>query len=263
MVCGSDSMNYVQVFCGLGNQLFQYVFSRYLEKVTGKESVLYFKEKSDSFDCFNLSYIPLDHGITVNEIVYDNGFCNVEPSSDNKLYAGWWQNRDYLMPVLDRVIGDLTLKEEYITPDLAKLEKELMESESVALHFRRTDYVTGDGARMFVSLDMSYYEEAISLISETIGSDNLKIYLFSDDFDYISGITDICGIPVLPMPSRKAHEDMFLMSKCHHHVIANSTFSWWGAVMSPYRDFGITVAPDKWYLAMPSPNLYLDNWMKL
>ena len=96
-------------------------------------------------------------------------------------------------------------------------------------------------------------------IIRTVG-DNVKAYVFSEDTEFASElIKHFRGINIKLMPLREDYEDLYLMSMAKHHIIANSSFSWWSAAIAKTRN-GITVAPKNWFIDRPSPNLYLDGW---
>jgi hypothetical protein len=127
----------------------------------------------------------------------------------------------------------------------------------VSLHIRRGDYeVIRDGAYL---LPMTYYDNAIAAILDIYS--NATFFVFSDDIDYARA----------NLPNRErmvfvdhnneesAHEDLRLMSACHHHIIANSTFSWWGAWLNPNAE-KIVIAPDPWLPDIHRADLIPPTW---
>ena len=124
---------------------------------------------------------------------------------------------------------------------------------SVAVHLRRGDYT--QHTQRFALLQKDYYERALRLIGRAVGrpqyfvvSDDLAAAraLFSDrpDTTFASGGT--------------VFDDMHLIASCHHHVIANSSFSWWGAFLSPWED-GLTVAPRTWFASEVALHTHMDD----
>ncbi len=143
---------------------------------------------------------------------------------------------------------------------MRNLAKEISECNSVAVHLRRGDYLSESNKKIFNTLSLEYYKKAYEKISEIQG-EKLVIYFFTDDKEYAESVKDgLFGNDVRLMPDRKDYEDLYLMTFARHHIIANSSFSWWGAAASK-GSAGCTVAPREWFVDRPSPNLYLDDWM--
>jgi hypothetical protein len=118
---------------------------------------------------------------------------------------------------------------------------------TVSVHVRRGDYVSDPIVNRFHGLvGRAYYEEAILHIRAVSGL-RPTIILFSDDLDAARSEVDGLG-PIISVADGLAGpaEEIVLMSRCDHHVIANSSFSWWGAWLDRTGD-GITVAPRKWF----------------
>lgn len=116
---------------------------------------------------------------------------------------------------------------------------------SISVHIRRTDYIGGN-----VALGLDYYQNAMAFMSDRI--QNPRWFFFSDDvawckntFSTVSNATFIEGNFNAPA------EDLRLMSACAHHIIANSTFSWWGAYLS--CEDGLTLYPHPWFGDAPAP----------
>ena len=264
-------MNYVEVKGGLGNQLFQYTFSKYCEKLSGKASVLqidfydYVKSVSEAtkrtfkLDKFRTDYVSIKGQLFCSQMIKESEFKGVERQADNTFYSGYWQDKRFFEDNSEEIGKSLKLKEEYITENVAAQVVELEKDNTMAIHFRRGDYLTDNNQKIYTSLELDYYKRAIELIKGKSVED-VKGYVFTDDMEYVSGIMDeLWGINLKLMPMREDYEDLYLMTFAKHHIIANSSFSWWGAALS--KGDGLTVAPARWYLDRPSPNLYLDNWL--
>ena len=267
-------MNFVEITGGLGNQMFQYTFSKFLEKITGQTSVLYLNfydyAKDDptlssrkfELDKFKTDFISVNGTINYRSIVYESDFDESNPDIILDAFMGYWQNKIYLNEVSDIIKREFTFKDNYLSDMIKKVASEMYSQNSVSIHVRRSDYLTMQNASLFASLSPDYYEKGLNIISDECNSD-LKVYVFSDDPDYIRENFDFLRAYVFEiMPVRSAYEDMYLMTMCKHHIIANSTFSWWGAVLS-YHIEGMTIAPRTWYIGHPNPNLYLSNWITI
>jgi hypothetical protein len=144
-----------------------------------------------------------------------------------------------------------------------EMQRRIKNSEnSVAVHIRRGDYTLE--AEGNVALPMSYYSSAITQITESLP--NPTFFVFSDDIDFARRNlrADIPAVFVDHNDSLAAHEDLRLMSSCRHHIIANSTLSWWGAWLGSYDD-KIVIAPRNWMVGQRSSytDLFPSNWRLL
>lgn len=257
-------MNYVQIAGGIGNQLFQYSFSKYLEKITNKKTVLdisFYKNtrgmpnvttRDFVLDKFKLDLICVEGSITCSNVVNEYDDFKIDLSQDHVYYSGYWQNLKYCGEILDEIRNKFDL----MIPD-KNVQSILNERNAISIHVRRGDYLNQNNSELFVDLGQDYYDAAISKMIELLGKD-VSFYVFSDDLDYCkSEFKELAKYETVFVPTGRDYEDLFLMSKTKHHIIANSTFSWWGAVLS---DGGITIAPSKWYKHRDAPNLYIKTW---
>ncbi|CUA86810.1 Glycosyl transferase family 11 [Chelatococcus sambhunathii] len=139
---------------------------------------------------------------------------------------------------------------------------------SVSLHVRRGDYVTNpSAAAVHAVLGEGYYGRAIALIHRLLGGD-VDFFLFSDEPDFVQEA--FAGLPrahVVRTDPARSWEDMFLMARCSHHIIANSSYSWWGAWLNPSPE-KVVIAPGQWFtrhkLAMTNVmDLYPEDWIIL
>ena len=124
------------------------------------------------------------------------------------------------------------------------MSKELENVESVSIHIRCGDYFSH--SRYCVCND-SYYKEAIQKISSYVKAP--YFYVFSDDKEWSRNFMSKLGVPFKLVSWNNglmSYQDMFLMSKCKHNIIANSTFSWWGAWLNntPHK---VVIAPSTWF----------------
>ena len=113
-----------------------------------------------------------------------------------------------------------------------------------------------------VDLPLEYYLNAISTIKERLGDPTF--FVFSDDIPFVKEYLpqNLAMVFVDHNDDFSAHEDLRLMSSCHHHIIANSTFSWWGAWLNPRTD-KMVIAPKHWYNTEDSyyPDLLPQTWL--
>ena len=158
--------------------------------------------------------------------------------------VGRWQTSIIAEEVAEELRCELTLKDPAKGKNLELLRQISQSRNPVSLHVRRGDCSVAAPDR--VELPVEYYLNAISTMSERL--DDPTFFVFSDDFPWVkkSFPQNIAIVCVEHNDDFSAHEDMRLMASCHHHIIANSTFSWWGAWLNPRTD-KIVVAPRQWY----------------
>lgn len=139
---------------------------------------------------------------------------------------------------------------------------------SVSLHVRRGDYVSNPhAAAVHTTLDDGYYRRGIALVRRILGNE-VDFFLFSDEPDFVQqAFADLPRAHVVRTDPARSWEDMFLMARCHHHIIANSSYSWWGAWLnaSPEK---VVIAPGQWFtrekLATTNVmDLYPEGWIIL
>ena len=189
---------------------------------------------------------------------YWGDFSKVKRSS---YLVGYWQSEKYFTDYEEVIRSDFTFKE---TLDRENLETStnIQSSNSVSLHVRRGDYVT-HASKTLNTCSVDYYRYAIKYISERVSSP--YFYIFSDDIQWVRNNIDI------PFPAEYVDRnhgcnsfiDMQLMSMCKHHIIANSSFSWWGAWLSGNKG-QIVVAPQKWFRnGLNDSDLIPQRWIRL
>lgn len=179
--------------------------------------------------------------------------------------AGLWQNEGWFAPVTNLIRHEFTFPP--IADDAnAALSRQIQSTNAVSLHVRRGDYLTEPNfASVAHVCSIEYYERAVAYIASRVPIP--VFYIFSDELDWVKQHL------VIPYPcvyvdaneGGKNYEDMRLMSLCRHHIIANSTFSWWGAWLNAKPD-KIVIAPEKW---LPKSNgaaarhVIPPNWISM
>ena len=163
-------------------------------------------------------------------------------SGKNAYLIGFWQNEKYFKNIEELIKADFTF-DNTCAENVAMLEREISNSNSVCLNVRRGDFVNNP-AHGFVG--MEYISEALKYICQTVPVD--KIYVFSDEVDW-------CAENLrLDVPHQIVSHDfagpkfssyLGLMARCKHFIISNSTFGWWAAWLSSNRE-KIVVAPKRW-----------------
>jgi hypothetical protein len=118
---------------------------------------------------------------------------------------------------------------------------------AVSLHVRRGDYVSNpDSSRVHGLCGADYHQAAVRRIAEVVPQPHL--FVFSDDPQWAAGNLhlDHPATIVTGNDTRRDYEDLHLMSLCKHHIVANSSFSWWGAWLDTNPD-KIVIAPERWF----------------
>lgn len=271
---------------GLGNQMFQYAAGKALAtrlNVPLAIDLFYYSKKTKAtqrrfeLDIFNtelnfksdlrnrifVKYKPyfLRHPKLVHKfhifsdlhaMVYEDEFeklCN-----HNTILAGYFQNEQYFKSVEPIIRTDFKFKKP-LNGNNADIAKEILSTQSIAVHIRRGDYVNDPSVNLAVC-GVDYYERAIDFILKEIP--NPSFFIFSDDIKWAKNNLDFRGF----MPSyidwnigEKSYVDMQLMSLCKHNIIANSSFSWWGAWLNQNSE-KIVISPQKWF----KNNLLYENY---
>jgi len=194
---------------------------------------------------------------------------------------GYFQSYKYLEPIRKELLEEISLKED-LSLKYGALLAEMAANNSVAVHVRRGDYVSDAKTRSahFVC-DRPYYERAMILmgkkineLEKNVSGESISVpenfsapvfYIFSDDIVGTKENWPERGNSVFVSgPRMKDYEEMILMSKCRHNIIANSSFSFWAAWLNQNPE-KIVIAPKKWNKKFPRAyrQLLPEQWIKL
>lgn len=284
---------------GLGNQMFQYAAGRALSLQQGQTLLLDISDYSGYdlhqgfelnriFDCaLNLatesdvrSILGWQSSVAVRRLLKRPAFSIfrrkgfvVEPyfhywqeinSVPCECYlTGYWQSEKYFNDAASQIRSDFTFK-----PDLGKENAELgikiNQVNAVSLHVRRGDYAnnpTTTAAHGLCSIE--YYLEAIRYVAQRVQQPHF--FIFSDDIPWVKKNLKI-DFPhqfVEHNKGAESYNDMRMMSMCDHHIIANSSFSWWGAWLNSDPD-KIVIAPKRWFgTNVDVKDLLPKEWIKM
>lgn len=181
--------------------------------------------------------------------------------SRNFYLAGYWQSEKYFCDATESIRADFTFRPP-LSKQNAELARRIGQTTAVSLHVRRGDYVSNakaNAAHGLCSLD--YYRAAILQLAAHV--ERPEFFVFSDDIAWVKANLKIdfpCQY-VDHNQGAESYNDMRLMSLCEHHIIANSSFSWWGAWLNPNMD-KIVVAPRKWFATDKNvEDLYPAGWV--
>jgi hypothetical protein len=195
---------------------------------------------------------------------YSHNYINDFDKINTSCYiSGYWQSEKYFKKYENDLRKIFEFKNSF--SKLNKLhENEILNSNSVSIHVRRGDYISNTNASKYIGIcELTYYKKAIEIISNKI--DKPFYFIFSDDIEYVVNnfnflenyriINNNQGI--------ESYNDMRLMSLCKYHIIANSSFSWWGAWLANNKN-KLVIAPDKWFIGSKEimKDIYCENWIK-
>ena len=285
----------VRLIGGLGNQMFEYAAGRALALRLGTE----LRIDRTPFQNYNLHAYGLQHfaqhtqdaprsaipyvgrfapigralqrirGDKPLNVVKETAFT-FDPSilalGDDVYLDGYWQSEKYFDDAAELIRADF----EVLTPPTDEnrgwLDR-IRDCLAVSLHVRRGDYVTARSANQFHgSCSLDYYRQAIDAVVSGLG-EKPTFFVFSDDQPWAQENLDFGSHEhafVTGNDADKNYEDLRLMSACRHHIIANSTFSWWGGWLNPDPEKRV-IAPRRWFAAegMSTRDLIPSSWEQL
>lgn len=225
---------------GLGNQMFQYAYGRNLS-IQQKETLVL--DKSFLNNLFWQKII----GVTPRK--YEMGEFNIKAKLTNKnnknCLDGYWQNEIYFKDIRKIILNDFSLKKE--SSNFKKLKNIILNTNAISVHIRRGDYAKRRKTKKYHGLlPLKYYQKAVSYIIKKIN--NPYFYVFSDDIDWVkTNFKTSYPTHFVSQPNKLTNaEELILMSCCRHNIIANSSFSWWGAWLNK-NPSKIIIAPRKWF----------------
>ena len=285
----------VRIFDGLGNQLFQYAFARMLQEQnievyldTKKGYEQYFTKFRNHAKRVNKLYkFQIHVNEAPNNYLKNYSFFKQEGIKDKLLYYmathrmwinnywqateinegisihnlksgnfylnGWFQDEELFKDIRLQLLKEIRPKKKIIISK--ELRQLLQEDELVSVHIRRGDYV-----KISNTLSDRYYRDAFERMEEKYN--NPKYLFFSDDINWVKG--KYSDMPNMFFISDyglfEDYEELMIMSSCKSNIIANSTFSWWGAWLNQNPD-KMVIAPKKWFYTQK--NIVPKSWVKI
>jgi hypothetical protein len=207
-----------------------------------------------------LKYKP--KSIVYSDLLYFNGEVF---NTTCKYVNGNWQSEKYFMQIENKIRNAFVFKN--IDTKNNEIALKMANSISVALHIRRGDYL-GNSIYSGVCTE-DYYTKAIELLLNKINNQgNIRFYVFSDDKEFSNKFIAKLKIPADLIEINKGNEsykDLWLMTQCKHNIIANSSFSWWGAWLNNNPD-KIIIAPQIWFNESNEDNykdIVPEQWIKI
>ena len=176
-------------------------------------------------------------------------------------YEGYFQCEQYFADHRGQILRDFSLKVPLNEANEKMLEK-IRSCQSVSLHVRRGDYTQADNVRFHGLCSLDYYRDAIDYVASKV--ERPEFFLFSDDVDWVKDNLKI-AYPYTVVDindGATAYFDLECMKNCKHNIIANSSFSWWGAWLNENPE-KIVVAPQRWFAGARSVDVVPESWKKI
>jgi hypothetical protein len=284
----------VRLMGGMGNQLFQFAAGRRLASRHGSELLLdlgWFRHEGKSVATprsFQLGGFEVAAGLTelqprvlagwerkrrwslssrrrlevIRQRDSDAALDErVLGAPDDVLLLGYWQSEKYFVDAADVVRRELRFPDE---PDerYAHVDEIARNPSAVAVHVRRGDYVAHpETSAVHGALGRDYYRRALELVAARV--EDSQFLAFSDEPEWVE--RELAPeFRLMVVTGGDAHQELRLMSRCTHHVIANSSFSWWGAWLGEQND-SVVVAPARWFSdpGVDTSSVIPERWVRL
>ena len=288
-------MNIIEIKGGLGNQMFQAALCiAFKEKGIPAAADLSFYNSGKQERDLALDFFPQMHLATANEreaarlrgYGYHDSLLEkvrrrVRPSTariyqedvrkgyqpevfdqQDTYISGYWQCEKYFAEYRDELL------KRFCFPKLQdeackKMRDQILNTETpVSLHVRRGDYLSSKYSEVYRDICTElYYQRAMSLMREEYSG--CRFYVFSDDLSWCRthlGGTDLTFIDC--NSGKNSPYDMYLMSICKHNIVANSSFSWWGAWLNQNKEKEV-MAPERWFHHMDVTDQICDTWRRI
>jgi Glycosyl transferase family 11 len=288
-----SAIKVVRVIGGLGNQMFQICFYQWLKKQ--------FPQFHVSIDLQSYAHYTLHDGYLMDQIFQTNAdvadantlrkvgefqqgilyrikrklvinnskiweeteeirfqFHDAHIFNDAHQYLdGYWQSAQYPQSLGNT--KDLFRFPDFTDEKNLEMQALMQSSNAVSIHVRRGDYVNHPKYKDICNAE--YYARALDYLNAQFS--DLRFFVFSNDIPWCKENLPIRDAVYVNHNSGKdSFKDMQLMSLCKHHIIANSSFSWWGAYLS--QEKGVTIAPKKWKNNMEGTrDLIPNDWIQV
>lgn len=277
----------VNLYGGLGNQMFGYAYCLYMQKRDTQR-----RWWTDAYACLNTN----DHnGYELNKIFFGiNASLELSDEIHQKLSQisdryknnnneshlsrvqdfipsdkplvicnGCWQ----CYPYVEACAEELRQQFRFDETKLSKKSKNILDVISnrctVSIHIRRGDYLKGNNEWLYGGIcTIAYYQAAMLQLEEKL-REKPYYFFFSDEPDWVKKYFNLPNSRIIDWNQKEeSWQDLCLMAACRHHIIANSSFSWWGAWLGQHEGT-LTIAPDVWYNTTHTPDLLPTEWIRI
>lgn len=284
-----------KIMGGLGNQMFEYAIARSMAQRNNdifKLDISYYSKPKQELRTYELNLFNIDETIAteqeynklrrrkgflfnitkaVNALMNRQSFYRKEKEDalfDEEVYNlkgniyldGYWQNEKYFKEIREQLIEDFTPKSD-ISEKAQGYLKDIENTNSVSLHIRRGDYISDPTANNFHGVtNIEYYNRAVDYVNDQVSEP--VYYIFSDDIAWCKNNFDFLENKIFVDDTSSAIDDLELMKRCKHNIIANSSFSWWAAWLNENSN-KIVITPKVWFSAKIDLHLAPEEWIRL
>lgn len=284
-------MKIVRIQGGLGNQMFQYAFYMALKekhnnvycdvdeykknnchngmeleklfnikiKTPPRMILKLYKSKNKILKYFQNTWLLKKY--KYEDTLYEKRLIK---SKENAYYSGYWQSEKYFLDIEYKIRKVFSFDKKITQENLKLIEEISNKNNTVSIHVRRGDYISHDSLGNLTPV--FYYKEGIKYIREKI--QNPLFLIFSNDIEWCKKNFDFKEEEVIYIDWNKDENsfmDMYLMSICKNNIIANSSFSWWGAWLNTNTN-KIVIAPEKWFRdesKLKYKDIVPEKWIKV
>ena len=289
-------MDVVLIFNGLGNQMSQYSFYEQKRNISKSTYFILFCNDHNGLELnkvFNINckesivhkmlYLLFRLLLTYKlpfitkpiqkilgklncKIVHENFDYNfkkeyLEKSKGITFYYGGWHSEKFFMSMKDELKSQFRFNKPEDTENI-HIINDISSKNSVSIHVRRGDFLNEENINLFGDVcNKSYYETAIDLIKTKVNQPHF--FIFSNDMEWVKENLKIDNVTYITCNTdENSWKDMYLMSLCQHNIIANSTFSWWGAWLNKNAN-KVVISPSRFLKNDKRTDVYPDSWIKL
>lgn len=272
----------------MGNQMFQWAFARAYEAKNGYLPLIDDSEETLKLSPFNLikdlktvkkplynkilrKIIPIhnlrnkltkiNYDLPVIKEEYFNKFSPELLACKEKAYfKGFFQTEKYFFDIRNQLLNDFMINKALNKQNREMLEQ-IISTNAVSVHFRRGDYTKERVAKIFGTCSEQYYKNGIKIITEKTEK-SVTLFVFSDDIEWVKHNINFEQETVFVNinSGKQGIFDLILMKNCKHNIIANSSFSWWGAWLNENPN-KIVIAPTPWMENTDNRDLISQNWI--
>lgn len=206
------------------------VVSKIRRKLTGRQTAAYI-EKSQLFD---------------PEVL----------QKERAYLIGCWQSEKYFKDIQEQVREAFTFKNINLSAKMQEYEVQMQSKNSVSLHIRRGDYLQVSDVYGGICTE-EYYTKAMKYMEEAMP--DCHFFVFTNDPVWVKENYKQNNITIVEGNDEDAgYIDMYLMTRCKHYILANSSFSWWGCYLNPSKE-KIVLAPSQWFKGRDCRDVYTDE----
>jgi hypothetical protein len=264
---------------GLGNQMFGAAFG-FSVAMCREEPIFFTRDRVDADPkrcyCLGVFDLPIKFCDPSGAPIYTEDPYSFNPHAytvpNGTYFIGQWQTEKYFNTLLVLDYFKPKVFSESCRNTVERINK--LHGHSAFIHVRRSDYIEGPNPDYHLTLGMTYYNEGIDRIRKM--DKDVQFFVFSDDRQWCKETFPEFTVVDCTKPGGRyfgsdqpgnEHEDIWLMSLCRHGIIANSSFSWWGAWLGDVQDNRIIIAPSRWFgpqfAYLDTKDIIPERWTKI